>query len=152
MPRYEQYIYSLLKHISIECDDTFSGLGIVYYTHLNKVSHISLHTAPLPSEIQEKSIVSLLLKISKKECSFHDGFHFISIPSMQITHISEYISPALNISDKFKYLNIIPCGAREMTAFLTSLAEGVYCVGLISSNRTIKIFKNGLDISEGINT
>lgn len=152
MPRYEQYIYSLLKHISIECDDTFSGLGIVYYTHLNKVSHISLHTAPLPSEIQEKSIVSLLLKISKKECSFHDGFHFISIPSMQITHISEYISPALNISDKFKYLNITPCGAREMTAFLTSLVEGVYCVGLISSNRTIKIFKNGLDISEGINT
>ena len=65
---------------------------------------------------------------------------------MEITHISQYISPSVELINDLGLEAIIPCGAREMTAFLTSKINGILYVGLISSDKIIKIFKNGIDI------
>lgn len=139
----DQLIHNSLIEICQNCNDDFSGLGIVYYENLNQLPYISLHEEELPIDIESKSLNETLLKISTYSSAYHDGFHFINVVSKKITHISQYISPSLESVSNINMNHVIPCGAREMTAFLTSNIEGIFCVGLISANRTIKIFKDG---------
>lgn len=146
----EQLIHNSLIEICQNCNDDFSGLGIVYYKDLNHLPYISLHEENLPLDLDPKNLSKTLLKISKNSSIYHDGFHFFNIKTMEITHISQYISPSLEPLRKININHIIPCGAREMTAFLTSNIEGVFCVGLISANKTIKIFKDGSTIYQQV--
>ncbi len=139
----DQLIHNSLIEICQNCNDDFSGLGIVYYENLIHLPYISLHKEELLLDIESKNFNETLIKISRYSSAYHDGFHFINVESKKITHISQYISPSLESVANINMNHIIPCGAREMTAFLTSNIEGVFCVGLISANKTIKIFKDG---------
>lgn len=148
----DQLIHNSLIEICQNCNDDFSGLGIVYYENLNHLPYISLHKEALPRDFESKNPNETLLKISTCSSAYHDGFHFFNVESKKITHISQYISPSLESVSNISINHIIPCGAREMTAFLTSNIEGVFCVGLISTNKTIKIFKKGLTIFQQVST
>lgn len=143
---FERQIGDSLIELCQNCNEEFTGLGIIYYDDLTKLPYIGLHECKLPKNIANLPFTKTLLDISKNSSIYHDGFHFVDSNSLKITHISQYISPPLDVSEYSKILNIIPCGAREMTALLTSMIDGIICVGLISSNKTIKIFKNGLNI------
>ncbi|EJB8496091.1 hypothetical protein VXG46_002057 [Acinetobacter baumannii] len=139
----ESSIYHSLEEICLNSNESFSGLGIVFYENLDDLPFISLHKMSLSLEMQSLNFIKIMQEISKKTSIFHDGFHFFDINLCRITHISQYISPILSGVNEEKINNILPCGAREMTAFLTSYIKGVYCVGLISVNKKIKIFKDG---------
>ena len=132
----------------IRCNSTaeFTGLGIVFYKSLNNLPYLTLHEKKLSSDLCFSDINKTLLTISEYSSPYHDGFHFIDIQAMEITHISQYISPPIELINDLNLETVIPCGAREMTAFLTSKINGILYVGLISSDKNIKIFKNGIDI------
>ncbi|MGR3978486.1 hypothetical protein FW754_12610 [Acinetobacter sp. 1207_04] len=136
-------IYHSLEEVCLNSNESFSGLGIVYYSSLDNLPFISLQKMNLSSDLQSKSFIKIMQEISKTTSVFHDGFHFFDINSSKITHISQYISPVLLGVNEREVDKITPCGAREMTAFLTSYIKGVYCVGLVSVNKKIKIFKDG---------
>ena len=111
----------------------------VFISHL---PYISLHKEQFFTDFDLKNINETLLRISTYSSAYHDGFHFYDINSKKLTHISQFISPPLESVAYMNIENIIPCGAREMTAYLTSSIQGIFCVGLISANKTIKVFKN----------
>ncbi|MHA3060763.1 hypothetical protein ACX1N5_09280 [Acinetobacter sp. ANC 4636] len=140
---FESSIYHSLEEISLNSNESFSGLGIVYYYSLDNLPFISLHKMNLSLDLQSIDFIKIMQEISKKTSVFHDGFHFFDINSSKITHISQYISPVLSGVNEKEIDKVTPCGAREMTAFLTSYIKGVYCVGLVSINKKIKIFKDG---------
>lgn len=148
---FEKQISDSLIELSKNCEEGFTGLGIIYYDDLTKLPYIGLHNCKLPENIVNLSLTETLLNISRKSSIYHDGFHFVDSKSLKITHISQYISPSLDVRRYSLILNIIPCGAREMTSLLTSLVDGIVCVGLISSDKTIKIFKNGINIYKQVN-
>ena len=146
----ENQISASLTEIYCKSSKEFTGLGIVFYKSLNNLPYLTLHEKKLSSDLCFSDPIETLLKISERSSPYHDGFHFINIQTMEITHISQYISPPVGLIDNLNLENIIPCGAREMTAFLTSKIDGILCVGLISSDKIIKIFKNGIDIYEQV--
>ncbi|MBQ5174784.1 hypothetical protein [Acinetobacter pittii] len=141
---FENLISESLLEICRSSTDDFTGTGIVYYKNLNNLPFISLHKDNLPEDFKFTQFNDLILEISKIISNFHDGFHFYNIENSELTHISQYISPLLTKNDSSKVQDILPCGAREMTAFLASMVDGIFCVGLISANKSVKIFKNGL--------
>lgn len=138
----EQFIQNSLVEICQNADNDFSGLGIIYYNDLSHLPYISLHDDNYPVDLIPENLSETLLKVSKNSSIYHDGFHFININTLQITHISQFISPPLKSVENLNINEITPCGAREMTAFLTSNIAGIFSVGLISANKTIKIFKD----------
>ena len=125
-------------------------LGIVFYKSLTNLPYLTLHEKKLSSDLCFSDINKTLSTISEYSSPYHDGFHFIDIQAMEITHISQYISPPIELINDLNLETVIPCGAREMTAFLTSKINGILYVGLISSDKNIKIFKNGIDIYEKV--
>ncbi|MGB5886962.1 MAG: hypothetical protein WBG77_09555 [Acinetobacter venetianus] len=140
---FESSISHSLEEICLNSNEDFSGLGIVYYYSLDNIPFIGLHKMSLSIDLQSVDFIKTMQEISRKTSDFHDGFHFFDISLSRITHISQYISPVLLKVNEVEIDKITPCGAREMTAFLTSYIEGVCCVGLVSINKKIKIFKNG---------
>lgn len=138
----DQLIRNSLTEICQNCKDDFSGLGIVCYEDLSHLPYISLHKDQSFTDFDLTNINETLLKIATYSSAYHDGFHFYDIHSKKITHISQYISPLLDSLAHANVDKVIPCGAREMTAYLTSSIQGIFCVGLISANKTIKVFKN----------
>ena len=146
----ENEITASLTEIRCNSSKEFTGLGIVFYKSLNNLPYLTLHEKKLSSDLCFSYPVKTLLKISEYSSPYHDGFHFIDIKTMEITHISQYISPPVELINDLNLEAITPCGAREMTAFLTSKIDGILCVGLISSDKIIKIFKNGIDIYEQV--
>ncbi|MDO3659211.1 hypothetical protein [Acinetobacter genomosp. 15BJ] len=148
----EHFIENSLIEICQNAGNDFSGLGIIYYKDLSHLPYISLHDANLPFDLITENLSKTLLTVSKYSSIYHDGFHFINIDTLHITHISQFISPPLESVTNISIDQVIPCGAREMTAFLTSNIEGVFCVGLISANKTIKIFKNSSTIYQQVST
>lgn len=138
----DRLIHNSLKEICKKCKEDFSGLAIVCYEDLSHLPYISLHKEQFFTDFDLKNINETLLRISTYSSTYHDGFHFYDINSKKLTHISQFISPPLESVAYMNIENIIPCGAREMTAYLTSSIQGIFCVGLISANKTIKVFKN----------
>ena len=146
----ESQISDSLIEICRNSSKEFTGLGIVFYKSLNNLPYLSLHEKKLSFDLCFSDLIKTLLKISEYSSPYHDGFHFIDIQTMEITHVSQYISPSVELINDLNLEFIIPCGAREMTAFLTSKINGILYVGLISSDKIIKIFKNGIDIYEQV--
>lgn len=142
----ESQISDALIEICHNSNIEFTGLGIIFYKSLNNLPYLTLHENKLSSDVCFSDLIKTLLKISEYSSPYHDGFHFIDVQTMEITHISQYISPPVELINDLNLEAIIPCGAREMTAFLTSKINGILYVGLISSDKIIKIFKNGIDI------
>lgn len=142
----ENQISDSLIEICSNSSKGFSGLGVIFYKSLNNLPYLTLHEEKLPSNLCFGNLIKTLLKISDYSSPYHDGFHFIDTQTMEITHISQYISPPVELINDLNLETIIPCGAREMTAFLTSKIHGILYVGLISSDKMIKIFKNGINI------
>ncbi|WP_110975949.1 hypothetical protein [Acinetobacter sp. WCHAc060042] len=146
----DQLIHNSLIEICQNSKEDFSGLGIICYEELSHLPYISLHQEQSFTDLDLTNINETLLKISTYSSAYHDGFHFYDINSKKLTHISQFISPLLNSVEHMNIENVIPCGAREMTAYLTSSIQGIFCVGLISANRSIKIFKNKSIINQQV--
>lgn len=142
----ENQISDLFIEICSNSSTEFSGLGVIFYRSLNNLPYLTLHENKLSSDLCFSDLIKTLLLISEYSSPYHDGFHFIDIQTMEITHISQYISPSLELIHDLNLEAIIPCGAREMTAFLASKINGILYVGLISSDKIIKILKHGTNI------
>lgn len=137
----------LLRALSLKMTTEFAGIGIIFYKDLEGVSHVdmghpTLIRPNLPIYGMEE-IISTLAAAADISSPWHDGFHFINSTTNSLTHLSQFISPSLDMYDSIPLCKR-PSGARHMTAALVSNSLGVDCVGLLTSNGEICVFRNGI--------
>lgn len=128
----EEFIWSSLKTLHKKNNKDFMGTGIVFYTDLSNLPFINLNKNTDAAILADENFIELIYRLSLKQSSYHDGFHFFNTNLMTLTHISRYLAPVIEINDTSALDAIRPYGAREMTAYFTSLTKGVVSVGLIN--------------------
>ena len=125
--------------------DNFEGIGVAIYdlaclddlpvVPLRDTQAATKENLPI-SNINE--IVSSLIKYSRTESPFHDGFSLIS-KTGQLTHISQYFSPPIK---KYLILDYL-YGGRYRAAQYGSCIPGVIACGVLSKNYGPTFFVKG---------
>lgn len=137
----DDFIKDLLLNVRKMASKSFTGTGIVFYKNLDQLNYTSLSNYEL--KLQENNIDQFISEISLPQSGLHDGYHFLSLKNFNLTHVAQYISPPIETNMSEFIQKIQPCGAREMSAMLTSLIPGIDSVGLISHNKIVKIYRKG---------
>ena len=126
--------------------DDFVGLGIVVY-----LPPIDLPAVPLGGFKQSRPALPImgvsevgtaLAGLSAAASPWHDGFHFIDLKLSALTHVSQYLAP--DLSDVMRAAPAaLPAGARQLTALLVSRCHSAQCVGLLSTEGEVTIYRSG---------
>lgn len=142
----ETFLLDLKKYIHYE---NFSGIGIIFYKDLSNLSMVSLgseNTYPLHLPLcNYEMVLESLASLSQLSSEWHDGFHLYDLGSSCLTHISQFISPNVDLykgnhTDK-------PLGARQMSAIISSMIVGISGVGLLTRNK-MAIYESGNCVKE----
>jgi len=144
-PQDQDFPVILLEQIKRLRSKSFSGIGIVFYSHLEKLPTVPLgHLSAIKPDLPVfgiETISRILAKVSDRASPWHDGFHMIDIQSQSLTHLSQFLAPPLkglaHLPDD------LPSGARQMTALLASLVPGITYVGVLSMGNEVFVYKNG---------
>jgi hypothetical protein len=135
----------LLKQIKRLRSESFSGVGLVFYSHLAELPSVPLgqRNAIKPDLpiFGVDEISRVLVKVSDHDSPWHDGFHMIDTQSHSLTHLSQFLAPP--VKDFAQLPEDLPSGARQMTALLTSLIPGIRYVGVLSMGDEITLYENG---------
>ncbi|WP_080582614.1 hypothetical protein [Xanthomonas phaseoli] len=139
----DAFSIEVLRLVGSGLTSDFAGLGVVFYTDLNRLPFLQLAAdAPVPElpVIGSHEIATQLLEVSRVQSCWHDGFHFVDPEKECLTHLAQFVSPPLP-----KAGDAVPAltGARLMTASLASLVEGILHVGVISNRRELLLFSGG---------
>jgi hypothetical protein len=135
-----EQIQALLQAVRDGASDQFSGIGIIVCNTPN-----SLPITPLRQESQlmtQLPTVEVLLKISDKNSSFHDGFHVLS-SDLRIQLLSQYFSPPITTLPLPRDRAI---GGRYAAALFGSTLTDVIATGIVSTSYGIAIFVAGTEI------
>lgn len=133
----------VLRLVASDLRPDFVGLGVVFYTDLNRLPFLQLAAdLPLPTlpVVGGRDIARHLVEVSRLRSRWHDGFHFVDREKECLTHLAQFVSPPLPKAGGF-----VPplTGARLMSAALATLVEGISHVGIISSRRELLLFSGG---------
>lgn len=135
----------LLEQLKRLRSESFSGVGLVFYSHLKELPSTPLgHRTAMKPDLPTsgfEAIACMLAKVSDHESPWHDGFHMIDMKSRSLTHLSQFLAPPLE--DLAQPPEDRPNGARQMTALLTSLIPGITYVGVLSTGDEIVVYENG---------
>lgn len=136
---------SILNEVRASAPATFSGLGLIFYSPPLRLPVIPLgdesrFLPPLPI-VGSDRIAQILARISVADSPWHDGFHLIDVPSVEMTHVSQFFSPPLGAS-RHPVPNA-PIGARHMAAMLGSTLPTVDITALLTKRGDLLVFKNG---------
>ncbi len=130
----------LLENVYVR-SRSFSGIGLVVYSGLESISFTSLRKEK-PSltdlKVDDDSLISFLVEISKYGSEFHDGFHFMT-ENAKLTHVAQFVSPPIVESEFIHWDN----GARSRAAQYLSFVNGVVLCGIVSSKGGLSIYSNG---------
>lgn len=134
--------YRLLRKITEKTTEYFSGIGLVVYDskRFDADSHCDLRpeiNCPEYKIIDEKA-VDYLAEISEYTHKLHDGFHMVNEDGV-LKYVAQYFVPPVVKSLRPNQEH----GVRLYSSMCGSLLEGVLFIGVISSDRTIFIIKEG---------
>ena len=89
---------SLLRAARSGAGAHFTGLGVVFYEDLIHLPHLSLEApawiAGVP--VGDAAVTTELSRISTVHSPWHDGFHFVRVSDMRLTHVAQVGSPPLD--------------------------------------------------------
>jgi hypothetical protein len=139
---FDTRLASLLRAARVGAGAHFSGLGVVFYEDLIRLPHLSLE-APAWSAVVpvgDAAVTTELSRISTVHSPWHDGFHFVRVSDMRLTHVAQFVSPPLDLVGSF-----VPSerGARHMAAALVSMVEGIVCVGVVPAHGEVAVYRSG---------
>lgn len=141
----ESKVHKLLEKIAKKRTKEFSGIGIVVYNKdiLPEECHCDLRPDFKLNKIKidDEEIVKKLIDYADYRCDLHDGFCFMNEEGI-LTHVAQYYVPTIR---KDIYPNQSH-GVRTYSAACGSTMDGVICIGLISSNNDIYIYKQGKEL------
>lgn len=140
-----EFPFLLLKRLKMLRPKSFSGVGLVFYSHLEGLPSTPLgsRTATTPDlpVFGIEAIARVLASVSDHASPWHDGFHMIDMRSKTLTYLSQYLAPSLRGLSKLPENR--PHGARQMTALLSSTIPGIAYVGVLSTGEEIVVYENG---------
>jgi hypothetical protein len=140
-----KFAFRLLEQLKLLKTESFSGVGLVFYSHLDGLPSTPLGsrttTAPDLPVFGIEAIVRVLASVSDHASPWHDGFHMIDMESKSLTHLSQYLAPPLRGVSKLPVNR--PNGARQMTALLASTIPGIAYVGVLSTGEEIVVYESG---------
>jgi hypothetical protein len=147
MSLHTDFAFGLLDAVRRTASDGFSGLGILFYLgplHLPVVplGDQTLFNPSLPIAGFE-CIVRVLAAISTTKSAWHDGFHLIDVKTAQLTHISQFFAPPIEVLQAC-VPHGTPMGARQLAAVAGSRMDTVACTGLLSRNADPIVFSGGV--------
>ncbi|PPT93843.1 hypothetical protein XaraCFBP7407_16735 [Xanthomonas arboricola pv. arracaciae] len=126
----------------------FSGLGLVLYQGHHALPHLAL-TASDPPDLDgafgAERVAEVLSKLASTRSLWHDGFHFVDVAGVRLTHVAQFISPPIS---KRLRLGTLVGGARHMSAALASMIDGVAMVGVLTSKGEISVYLDGERIQQ----
>lgn len=141
-------VSALLADVSAKRTCSFTGTGIVFYYSLDELPHLQMtseENASYPLDtVDIQAMGKTLCAIADASSQWHDGFHFVSADSWQLTHVSQFVAPPIGSSGK----PILGSGARYVTALLSSQVEGIAYVGLVGRQGDALLFRKGEVITE----
>lgn len=132
----------ILLKVEKEAGDDFSGIGIVLYSEINEIPIFPLHSNNI--EAEGDGLVPTLVKISKINSSYHDGFHFIS-SNFKLTHTSQYFSPSIVHGIEIGS-DRVAVGGRYMAALFGSCLQNILLTGIVTKSNGVVIFKDGMEV------
>ena len=136
----------IMERVWQERTTGFTGLGVVFYT-----PPIDLPSTPLRGDVDAlgalpvygiDNIARHLSAASDLRSPWHDGFHFVDVAQLSLTHLAQYLAPTL-ASEVLPSGAERPSGARQMTALLTSNIPSVAAVAVISTAGDIRLYASG---------
>ncbi|MBD3896450.1 hypothetical protein IEI94_11355 [Halomonas sp. ML-15] len=135
----------LLTQINLWRSNSFTGVGIVFYSGLEELPSASLGNlnaaSPRLPILGISAIARTLVKISDIASPWHDGFHMIETQSRTLTHLSRFLAPPLSTLSQLP--DNRPSGARQMTALTVSMIKDIDYVGIIGTTGEIVVYRNG---------
>lgn len=145
--QFDTRLASLLRAARVGAGAHFTGLGVVFYEDLVRLPHMSLDApawiAVVP--VGDAAVTTELSRISTVHSPWHDGFHFVRVSDMRLTHVAQFVSPPLDLVGSF-----VPSerGARHMAAALVSMVEGIVCVGVVPAHGEVSVYRSGRRIGD----
>jgi len=133
----------LLREVSQERIDKFSGIGLVLYDGRSKsnITHVDLRPStkcPKGILIDGEKTKDFLLKISQNSHPWHDGYHFFDQKG-QLTHVAQYFFPPIVPKVKPDESH----GTRHLSAKYGSFIKGIIAIGIVESNHEAFYFEKG---------
>jgi hypothetical protein len=126
--------------------DDFVGLGIVVYLPPIDLPAVALggfkQARPALPIMGVSEIGTALAGLSAAASPWHDGFHFVDLKFSALTHVSQYLAPDLTALMRAAPADL-PAGARQLTALLVSRYPSAQCVGLLSTQGEVTIYRSG---------
>jgi hypothetical protein len=142
----------LLDQVNLWKTDSFTGVGVVFYSELKELPSAALGNDATPKPWLPVSgadaIARTLADVSNSASPWHDGFHMIDIRSQTLTHLSQFLAPPLHSLEHLPKAR--PSGARQMTALISSMIEGIDYVGVLSTSGEIVVYQNGQAVARVI--
>lgn len=143
MPIIDKQVMDLLRAVKARVGPDFTGVGLIFYHAPLTLPVVPLRASdscPAKLPLNKARVPELLAEISRAENPWHDGFHFLECESHQITHLAQFVSPPLA-----PFRGTLPSrgGARHMTAALSSLAQRICCVALLTADGRASIYRQG---------
>lgn len=140
---------ALLRRIAEEAAADFSGVGFIFYSDLSSLPHLTLcvpqdSVSVLPI-IGVNDIGTFLAEASRTSSPLHDGFHLIAAKGFALTHVCQFIAPAIPTDQSSPPLT---AGARHMTAQLASRTQGIEAAALLAKDGTGVVYEDGIKVFE----
>lgn len=139
-------IFSLLDSVRARRTSGFAGLGLIYYRSIRDLPILALGdtlfatpTMPIKSA---SAITNALVEVSDRSSNWHDGFHLIDARTGALTHLSQFISPPVDVPPS-DLRSFKPSGAREMAAMLASKIEAVEFSAVLGTDGEARVFRSG---------
>lgn len=140
----------ILAKINLSRSSSFTGIGVVFYSELKELPSVALGNSttsrPRLPILGFDAIVRTLVKVSDISSPWHDGFHMIEMQSKTLTHLSHFLSPSLDSMPQLP--DNRPSGARQMTALIVSMIDGVDYVGVIGTTGEIIMYRDGCALAQ----
>lgn len=141
-----QMATDMLKATHCGRSGDFVGVGVVLYVPPLDLPAVPLGgwASPRPKlpVTGKQAISKTLIVLSGRGCAWHDGFHFIDASACALTHVSQFLAPGLERTQA-EAPDELPTGARQLTALLVSGYPSVLCVGLLTVDEQITIYREG---------
>ena len=134
----KEKLHKILNQIYREADFSFSGLGVLVYSHLDGLPVSPLYKSPM--KLTDSSLYGKLKELSDVGNSYHDGFHLIS-DNLELTHVAQYFYPqplkGMALEAESGY------GIRYFVAQIGSTLPNVLISGVVANRYGVVLFENG---------
>lgn len=137
-------LFGLLQRVQDLAGARFTGTGLIITRRPDVLPIIPLRST---NPLLDGDVAEILAAMSQPESLFHDGFHVLS-HDFRLLRVAQYFSPPIVPTARIDQGRL--AGGRYVAALFGSALADVEMTGIASGTLGVSIFKQGVDVSEGL--